>query len=70
MSNNKLKIEITVDGKPVYFGAPIFTSVAIENGEEVLSLTTTIGVQTKQQFEIKIKQPTYVEPITIERDNG
>ena len=63
MSSNKLKVEITVDGKPVYFGAPIFTSVSVDNGEEVLSLTTSIGVQVKQQFEIKIKQPTYVEEI-------
>lgn len=70
MSNDKLKIEITVDGKPVYFGEPIFTAVTVENGEEVLYLTTTIGVQTKQQFEIKIKQPTYVEPITIEQYKG
>lgn len=63
MSNDKLKLEISVDGKPVYFGAPILTSVTTDNGEEVLSLTTEIGTQVKQQIKINLKNPTYVEPI-------
>lgn len=58
-----LKLTITVNGAPVYFGAPVFYSKRDTGDGETLSIATEIGNQQKQAIEITIKNHTYVEPI-------
>jgi len=67
MENTNLKITILVDGKPVYFGAPLFLSQKRDGDGVTLILQTEIGMQTKQKLELQIKNPTYVEstPSTV-----
>jgi hypothetical protein len=66
---DNLKISILLDGKSIYFGAPVFYSKIEKGGELTLIVQTEIGMQTKQKLEIQIKNPTYVEPI-IESGSG
>jgi hypothetical protein len=63
MNKDNLKLTILVDGKPVYFGAPVFYSQKTDGDGISLIMSTEIGPATaKQKIEIQIKNPTYVEP--------
>jgi hypothetical protein len=61
MESDNLKLTILVDGKPLYFGAPVFLSQKVDGDGVTLILQTEIGMQTKQKLELQIKNPTYVE---------
>ena len=64
VKTDNLKLTITVDNNPVYFGAPVFYTKHDSGDGEVLSIQTEIGNQVKQTIVIQIKNHTYVEPVT------
>jgi hypothetical protein len=59
---DKLKLTITVNNAPVYFGAPVFYTIRKDGDGDILVIQTEIGNQGKQQIEITLKEVTYVKP--------
>ena len=70
MNSDNLKIAVLVDGKPVYFGAPLSLSKKEDGEGTTLIIQTEIGMQTKQKLELQFKQITYVESITPDTVRG
>lgn len=64
--SDNLKLTITVDNNPVYFGAPVFYSTINDREGEVLQIQTEIGNQVKQRILIQLKNLIYVETVVLE----